>query len=98
MVDVGAVQQFQELVIVQSLVNPFGDGLELFEIDDPVFILVEDGEDPSESVLGLGLSDFVSHHIQELVEVDGFVLILEGSDQTQDEGVSLVDSQFFKGF
>lgn len=97
MVDVSAVQQLQSLVIVEGLVEAFGDGLELFKLNESVLILVKDSEDSLESVLGFGFSDLVSDDIQELLKVDGFVLIFEVVNQTQNEGVSFVESQLFEG-
>lgn len=80
-VDVGAVHQFEEFVIVDVFVELFGDGFELFEVNASVFVLVEETEDYSESVFGLGLSDTGSDDVEEFVEGDWFVFVSESGDE-----------------
>jgi hypothetical protein len=97
-VDVGAVHKFEEFVIVEVVEELFGDSFELFEVDGSVLVLVEQGEHLLEAVLGLGLTDSVTDDVEELVEVDGSVLVSKSDDEGEDEGVSLVKAEFFKGF
>lgn len=91
-----AVQHFQNLVVVKGFLNPFSNCFEFLEINDSVFILVENGEDSSQTVFSLSLSNSATDGIEELFETDWFVLVSKASDETQNEGISFVDSQFFE--
>ena len=73
-----------------------GDDLEFFEVNCSVLVLIEKGEDSSETVLGLSLTNLGSNDINELVEPDGFVLFSEAVDELEDEGISFVQPQFFE--
>jgi hypothetical protein len=97
-VNVGRMDQLQKFVVVDSVVELLGNYLELLEVNCPVLILVEKGEDSSDAVLGLGLSNSGSDDVNELIQSDRFVLILEAEDQVEDEGVSLVQAELFKNF
>ena len=73
MVDVGGVKHFEDVVVVDSVLDLPGNAFELLEVDDSVLILIVQGVESLESVLGFGLSDFGSDDINEFVESDGFV-------------------------
>ena len=97
-IDVRAVHHFQQLVVIQSFMDPFANGFEIFVVNDSVLISIEDGEDSFQSVLGFGFSNFVSNAVKELFEIDGFVLVFETNDQAQDEGISFINAQLFESF
>ena len=96
LVDVGGVDEFEEVVVVDGVVELLGDGLELLEVDDSVLVLVVEGEDPLDAVLGLGLAHPRGDDVDELILADGLVLVLESVDEVQDEGVSLVQAQLLQ--
>ena len=79
-VDVSAVQHFDDLIIIHDLGGLFGNILELLEIDDSILVFVKQGEDFLEAVFSLGLSHMRSNAVHKLIKVNGFVLILEGAD------------------
>ena len=49
MVDMHAVQHFQDFVVIHDLHDLLGDVLELLEVEDSVFVLAEEGEDRPKS-------------------------------------------------
>ena len=57
LVDVGGVEHLEQVVVVDGVMELFGDGLELLEVHGAVLVLVVEREDPADAVLGLGLSD-----------------------------------------
>ena len=93
----GAVHHFQEVVIVDSLLQPLANGLELLELDHSVFVVVEDGEHLLEPVLGLDLAYSGANDVKVLVEGDGSLLVPEGVDEIEDEGVPAFGSQGLEG-
>lgn len=72
------------------------DKFELFEVHSSVLVLVEKGEDFAKSVFGLGLTNFATNELKELGKSDGFIFVSETGDKTDNEGVSLVKTKFFK--
>ena len=96
LVDVGAVEHLEQLVVVEVLVELLGDGLELFEIDGAVLVLVVDGEHAAEAVLGLGFTNLRADDAEELFEADWLVLVSESVDEREDEGVPLVEAQLLE--
>ena len=72
------------------------DNFELFEVHSSVLVLVEKGEDFAKSILGLGLTNFATNEVEELGESDRFIFVSETGDKTDNEGVSLVKTKFFK--
>jgi hypothetical protein len=94
--DMGAVQHLEQFVVVDAVLDPPGHGLELLVLDDSILIGVVKGKDSLESFLGLEVSDLTAHDLKELLEVDGFVLVSEGMDEREDEGVPLVKAEFLQ--
>ena len=92
MVDVGGVKHFEDVVVVDSVLDLSGNALELLEVDDSVLILIVQGVESLESVLGFGLSDFGSDDINEFVESDGFVFFFKSVDKDEDEGILFVET------
>ena len=92
MVDVGGVKHFEDVVVVDSVLDLPGNALELLEVDDSVLILIVQGVESLESVLGFGLSDFGSDDINEFVESDGFVFFFKSVDKDEDEGILFVET------
>lgn len=92
MVDVGGVKHFEDVVVVDSVLDLLGNALELLEVDDSVLILIVQGVESLESVLGFGLSDFGSDDINEFVESDGFVFFFKSVDKDEDEGIPFVET------
>ena len=92
MVDVGGVKHFEDVVVVDSVLDLPGNALELLEVDDSVLILIVQGVESLESVLGFGLSDFGSDDINEFVESDGFVFFFKSVDKDEDEGIPFVET------
>lgn len=95
-VDVGAVQHFQEVIISQVFVESLGNGLELFEFDNSIFILVVHSEHSLKTLLGLGLTNSRADDVEELFEGDGVVGISQGVDKGQNEGVSLIEAELLQ--
>lgn len=95
-VDVGAVKHLKEIVIINVFVELLGDSLELLEVNGSVLVLVVEGKNSLKAVSGLGLTDPGGDGIEELFEVDGFVLISESVDKAENEGVSLVEAEFLE--
>lgn len=81
LVDVGAVEHFEQVVVIEVFVELLGDGLELFEIDGSVLVLVVQGEDATEAVFGLGFTNFRADDAEELFEADGLILVSECVDE-----------------
>lgn len=96
--DVSAVEQLEELVIIDTVLDPLGNALELLEVNDSILVLVVEGENFLETFLGLGLAYAGADDFKELFEGDCFVLILESKNESEDEGVPLVKSQLLKDF
>ena len=92
MVDVGGVKHFEDVVVVDSVLDLPGNAFELLEVDDSVLILIVQGVESLESVLGFGLSDFGSDDINEFVESDGFVFFFKSVDKDEDEGIPFVET------
>ena len=92
MVDVGGMKHFEDVVVVDSVLDLSGNALELLEVDDSVLILIVQGVESLESVLGFGLSDFGSDDINEFVESDGFVFFFKSVDKDEDEGIPFVET------
>lgn len=92
----GAVEHLQDLVVIDSILQPFGNVLELVEVQHTVLIGVVDGEHSLASVLGLDLTNSAAHDVQVLLEGQGFVLVPQGVDQVQDELVSALSSEVLK--
>ena len=92
MVDVGRVKHFEDVVVVDSVLDLPGNAFELLEVDDSVLILIVQGVESLESVLGFGLSDFGSDDINEFVESDGFVFFFKSVDKDEDEGILFVET------
>lgn len=86
------MHHFQNVVIVHVITTEFKSSLELFEVDGSVLILVNQGEDSSDSVLGSDLSDWSSGEFDELIEFNGSVGFFEFVDDTNDEWVSSINS------
>jgi hypothetical protein len=98
LVDMSAVDHFKEVVVIDGVVKLFSNHLELLEVNCTILILVEEGEDSSDSVLGLGLSDFRGNDVKELVESYRLVLLFEPIDEIQDKWVSTIQSELFENF
>jgi hypothetical protein len=97
LVNVGAVEHLEELIVIQVFVELFGHSFELFEVDGSVLVLVEQCEHSLEAVFGLGLSDSGADDVEEFFKVKGFVLVLETDDEFEDEGISLIKTELFEG-
>ena len=82
MINMSAVQHFQNLVIIKSFVNQFSNRFELLDINDSILIVVENGEDSSQTVFSFSLSNFATDGVKELFEIDWFVLVSKPSDET----------------
>jgi hypothetical protein len=75
LVDEGAVHHFQQVVVVDGVSQRSGNGLELFEIDDSVFVFIVEGKDSFDSVFGFILTDSGGDNVNELVEIEWFIFI-----------------------
>jgi hypothetical protein len=95
-VHVSAVQHFEQFVVVDAVLHPLGDGLELFEIDYAVFVGVVNGEDSLEAVFGLGISHLGADGVDELIEADGSSFVSQSKDEGEDERISLVQAQLIE--
>lgn len=65
-------------------------------INDAVGISIEQSKDSLEAILGFGLSNLGADDVQELGELNGFILFLKSINQGEDEGVSLVKPQLIE--
>lgn len=72
--------------------------LELLKINNSVSVVIEQGENSPQAILGLGFSNLGSNAIDELIEVNGLVFVLEPVDELQDERIPLVKTQLLKDF
>lgn len=95
-VNVSTVHQLQELIVVQVLVDLLANGLQLLEVDHSSSVGVEKSEYLLKSVFCLGFAHFRANEIQEFVEINGSVLVSQAVDEGEDEGVSLVEAEFFE--
>lgn len=95
-VDVGAVQQLQKIIVIQIFVKALSNSLELIKFDDSVFVLVVKTENSLETLLGLSLTNLGADNIEELLEVDGVVGVSQGVDKRQNEGVSLIEAELLQ--
>lgn len=95
-VDMGAVQHLQEIIISEVLMELLGNNLELLEIDGSILVLIEQSKDPLEPILCFGLTNARGDDAEELFEGDGFVLISKPVDEGKDEGVALVESELLQ--
>lgn len=95
-VDVGAVLQFKQIVIVDGIVELLSDLLELLEVNYSVLVLIEQSEDSLETVLGLGLAHPWGDDVNELIESDGLGLVPETNDKVQNKGISTIETEFFE--
>lgn len=96
--DVSAVKHLQQLIIVDAVLNPLSDSFELLEINDAVLVLVVKGEKSLETVFSLSVSNSRANDLQKLVKGDWSVLVSESVDKRKNEGISLIESEFFKNF
>ena len=76
LVDMGAVQHLQKVIIIDSILQPLGNSLELLKVKNSVFILVIKSEHFLDSILGLGLAHSRADDIKELIKGNCSVLIL----------------------
>jgi hypothetical protein len=95
-VDVGAVQHLEDVVVVDGVVELLGNPLELIEINHSVLVLIEQSEGLLQTVPGLGLAHPRRNDIDELILTDRLVLLLQTVDQVQHEGVSAVETEFLQ--
>jgi len=93
---VGAVHHLQNLVVINIVLQVFGNLLELLEVNDSVLVLVEEFEDSLNAVLGLDLSDLTGSNVDKLFKTDGLALFFETVDDPEDVGASSVDSQLLQ--
>jgi hypothetical protein len=93
-----AVEQFKKVVVIDGVVKLFSNHLELLEVNCTILILVKEGEDSSDSVLCLGLSDFRGNDVKEFFESDWLVLLFKPIDEIQDKRVSTIQSELFENF
>lgn len=56
LVDMGRVNQFKKVVVIDWVMELFGDAFELLKVNNSVLVLIIEREDPLDSVFGLGLS------------------------------------------
>ena len=98
MANVCAVEHLKQLVIIDAVLDPPRHTFELLVFNGSVLVGVIEREDSLEAVFGLEVSNFGANNLQELFEVDGFVLVSERVDEAQDEGAPLFKSKFFEGF
>lgn len=81
LVDVSAVEHLEQVVVVEVFVELLGDGLELFKINGSVLVLIVEGEDSAEAVLGLGFTNFRANDAEELFKAYWLILVSECVDE-----------------
>jgi len=92
------VHQFKQIIVVDILVKLSRNGFEFLEVNYAIFILIKNSKDFFKSVLCFGFSNFGTDAVQELIEVDGFILVSEGSDETENEWISFIKTEFIHNF
>ena len=70
--------------------------LEFFHIELTILVLVQKGEDSSDTVFGSNFTDGFGSDLKELLEFDGSVGFFKLVDNTHDKWVSSFDSQFLE--
>lgn len=81
MVDWSIVHHLHNIVIIQVLMKLLSNGPELFKINHSVLILIEQGEDPLQSIFGLGFPYSWADDIEEFRKLDRFVLFSKSMDE-----------------
>ena len=72
----GAVHHFQNLIIIDAILEVFGNSLELLEINNSVLVLIEKFENSLDSVLGLAFTNLTGSNVNKFVEVMGLLFSL----------------------
>lgn len=91
-VDESWVHHFQNVVIVHVFLDWLETVFEFFEINVSIFVLIEKGEDSSDTILGFDLTDGSSGDFDKFFELDGSVGFFEFVDDANDEWVSFVNT------
>jgi hypothetical protein len=91
-----AVKQFEEVVIIDAVMELFGNGFELLEFNGSIFIFVEKSKYSPDPIFCLGFSNFRGNDIQKLLPSNGLIFFFEAVDKGQNKWISLVQSKFFK--
>jgi hypothetical protein len=90
---VDVVDYLEHVVVGDVVAHQPGEGFQVLEFEQFVFVFVEVVEDGAQALFGFDISNFGHDQLQELLEVDGFVLGPEAADETVDEGVFSAFSQ-----
>ena len=92
MIDVGAVEHLKELIIIDSVPNPFGNSFELFVFNESILIGIINSENSLEAVFGLEVTYSCSNNFEVFFQGKGFVLVSKSVDKVENEGISLIDT------
>jgi hypothetical protein len=92
------MHHLQNVIVVHVLSDWFKSCFELLELNNAIFVLIKQGENSSDTVLGFDFTDWWGSDFNELIKLDGFVGLLESVDDTKDKWVSSVNSQLFEDF
>lgn len=76
-----AVHHLQDIFIVQVFVQLLGNSTKLLEVDNSVLVLVEQREDLPETGLCLGFTHLAADDVQELRELNWFILVSQAVDK-----------------
>lgn len=81
------VDYLQHFVVVYVVPHQPRQALQVLELQQFIFVFVQVLEDRAHAFFGFDIAHFRHHQLQELFEVDWFVLGLQTADQAVDEGV-----------
>lgn len=94
LVNVATVHHLQKLVVINAVLHLLSNSLKLLEINHSALVLVVKSENSLQAVLSLSLTHAGCNNVDEFIESDGFVLVSQGVDEGQNEGISAIESQF----
>ncbi len=94
--NVGVVHHLSQVLVVHGLAQLSGNSLEALEVDVAVSLLVPDLEHSGQSFAGFAVAHFRADDLEELVEIDGFVDVLEAVDDLEDDFASALQAQLLE--
>jgi len=87
-----AVHHLENLIVVDTILEVFGNSLEFIKVNDSILVLVEKSEYSLETVFGSALTNLSGSDIDKLVKSDGLAFLLEAIDDSQNIGASSVNT------
>ena len=89
------MKELKDFLVVDTITGNAGKFFELVIVDVVIIIGIEVLEDGSDAFLGFDIANFGGHQFDELVKIDGLVLVPETINDAIDEGAFSGVSQLF---